>query len=127
MHYHFNNGNLKDAIAIFKTLPTDFYEDKQNIEAINPLLFVDILNLASEVYWENGSKELAKVYQEISYTICSTKTNNEKGFAKKRTLLVAEKLRSYYLKDKNLNLIRSLEARAEKYGLTPIPKQEGEN
>ena len=32
-----------------------------------------------------------------------------------------------FIKDKNFNLIRGLEARAEKYGMTPLPKQEGEN
>jgi len=127
MHYYHKNHNFEEAIRVFKTLPPDFYEDDQGVREINPLICVDILNLASQVYWENGKKDLAKVYQEISYSICSSKINNDKGFAKKRTLIVAEKLRNYYLKDKNFNLIRGLEARAEKYGMTPLPKQEGEN
>jgi hypothetical protein len=127
MNYYFKNKNPEEAIRIFKTLPIDFYEDDQGVKEINPLIFVDILNLASQIYWDSGNKELAKTYQEISFSICSSKINNEKDFTKKRTLIVAEKLREYYLMDKNLNLIRGLEGRSEKYGMKPLSKQPGEN
>lgn len=125
MHYFKTKKNYKEAIQIFKKIPQDLVSlDQKNL--IDPLVSVEIYDILAESYWNEGNRNFAKIYQEIALSLCVSNLNLGLNVEKKRTLMVAEKLRKYYKEEGDWMLMRNLEERSKKIGMEPLPKQPGE-
>jgi len=110
-----------DVIREFKTIPEKWLDQKEGLDSGSRTLFITNAAIA---YNEIGNKELSKVWQELSYSeYCSDPTLAGKEFVLKQALL----LRKLYLEEKSWILMRNLEERSAKFGMTPLPKQPGEN
>ena len=125
MHYFKTKKNYKEAIQIFKKIPQDLVSLDQK-DLIDPLVSVEIYSILAESYWNEGNRNFAKIYQEIALSLCVSNLNLGFNVEKKRTLVVAEKLRKYYKEEGDWMLLRNLENRSIKIGMEPLPKQSGE-
>lgn len=108
------------VISEFKSLPKNWL-DFEGADKLSMLIFSRI---AADAYLELGKDDLSKVWRESAITLLFSA---EFKSAKDLALEEATKLRSLYLKEKSWILMRNLEERSAKFGMTPLPKQPGEN
>ena len=108
------------VISEFKRLPKSWL-DFDDADKLSMLIFSRI---AADAYLELGNDALSKDWREIAITLLFF-VNFKSG--KDLALEETTKLRSLYLKEKSWTLMRNLEERSAKFGMTPLPKQPGEN
>lgn len=108
------------VISEFKKLPKSWL-DFGEADKLSMLIFSRI---AADAYLELGNDELSKVWRESAITLLFLA---EFKSGKDLALDETTKLRSLYLKEKSWTLMRNLEERSAKFGMTPLSKQPGEN
>jgi hypothetical protein len=108
------------VISEFKRLPEKWLD----FEVADKLSMLIFSRIAADAYLELGNDELSKVWRESAITLLFLA---EFKSGKDLALDEATKLRSLYLKEKSWTLMRNLEERSAKFGMTPLAKQPGEN